>query len=267
VVFDTVEPWHDGNLWIGQASLLRGSSPWQQKGVRLFNVATTRVQHRLYVIASRERVQSAKPGTALGHLATLLRDKRVRNLPATSLITPTGLGPANLGPEGTRLAEVLARHITITDVNDERSFYEQFAVLISQAQNSIWLWSAWVASRVHTLLPLLREAVDRGVRVTVCVRDPSDALQQKKHFAEALARLRAVVPNVVEVNGTHEKLVVIDDHTVMLGSLNALSQQRSREVMITMRGHHWARKLLTDLHAEEFSKPPSCWCAASSSRA
>jgi phosphatidylserine/phosphatidylglycerophosphate/cardiolipin synthase-like enzyme len=216
------------------------------------------VQHRLYVIASRDRVLNAKPGTALGHLGTLLRDKQVRSLSATRLITPTSWGPANLGADGTLLAEVLARHVTITDVNDERSFYDQFAVLISEAQNSIWLWSAWVASRVRTILPLLQEAVDRGVRVTVFVRDPSDPLQQKKHFIDALARLRAVVPNVVEVHTTHEKVVVIDDHTVMLGSLNALSQQRSREVMITMRGHHWARRLLTDLHAEEFSKPPRC---------
>ena len=113
-------------------------------------------------------------------------------------------------------------------------------------------------SRVRTLLPLLQAAVDRGVRVTVFVRDPSDSLQQKKQFAEALAGLRTVVPNVVEVHETHEKIVVIDDHTVMMGSLNALSQQRSREVMITMRGHHWARKLLSHLHAEEFSKPPRC---------
>lgn len=166
--------------------------------------------------------------------------------------------PANLGPEGRRLAEILARHLTVTDIHDERSFYEQFARLISQAQNSIWLWSAWVASRVHTLLPLLQAAVDRGVRITVFVRDPSDTLQQKKNFTEALAALRAVVPNVVEVNVTHEKVIVIDDRTVMMGSLNALSQQRSREIMITMRGHHWARKLLSHLHAEEFSKPPRC---------
>ena len=128
--------------------------------------------------------------------------------------------------------------------------------MISQAQNSIWLWSAWVASRVHTLLPLA--AVGRGVKVTVFVRDPSDTLQQKQRFKEALAALRAVVPDVIEVNVTHEKVVVIDNHTVMLGSLNALSQQRSREVMVTMRGHHCARKLLSHLHAEEFSKPPRC---------
>jgi phosphatidylserine/phosphatidylglycerophosphate/cardiolipin synthase-like enzyme len=258
VVFDTVEPWHDGGLWIAQASRRPGSSIWQQNGVRLFNVATTRVQHRLYVIVSRERVGSAKPGTALGHLGALLRDRQVRSIPATSLITPPEWEPPNLGPEGRLLAEVLARHVTITDIHDELSFYEQLAHLISQAHSSIWVWSAWVASRVRTLLPLLPAAVGRGVRVTVFVRDPSDTLQQRRHFAEALAALRAVVPNVIEVNVTHEKVVVIDDHTVMMGSLNALSQHRSREVMVTMRGHHWARKLLGHLHAEEFSKPPRC---------
>jgi AAA domain-containing protein/phospholipase D-like protein len=258
VVFDTVEPWHDGGLWIGQASRQPGSNTWQQSGVRLFNVATTRVQHRLYIIASRDRVWNARPGTALGHLGTLLRERLVRSVPATSLITPPEWEVANLGPEGRRLAEVLARHVTITDVHDELSFYEQFADLVSRAENSIWLWSAWVASRVRSLLPLLEAAVDRGVKVTVFVRDPSDPLQQKESFAAALTALRAVVPNVVEANVTHQKVVVIDDRIVMMGSLNALSQQRSREVMVTMHGYHWARKLLDHLHAEEFSKPPRC---------
>ncbi|MGD0244060.1 MAG: phospholipase D-like domain-containing protein [Streptosporangiaceae bacterium] len=258
VVFDTVEPQYGSGLWMGQASRLPGSGSWQQSGVRLFNVATTRVQHRLYVIVSRERVWNATAGTALGHLGTLLRDRQVRSVPATSLISPPEWKPPQLGPEGKRLAEVLARHVTITDIHDELSFYEQFADLISQAQTSIWLWSAWVASRVRTLLPLLQSAVGRGVRVTIFVRDPSDTLQQKKHFAEALDALRAAVPDVIEVNLTHEKIVVIDDRTVMMGSLNALSQHRSREVMVTMHGHHWARKLLSHLHAEEFSKPPHC---------
>jgi hypothetical protein len=258
VVLDTVESAYGPPLWIGKASQLPGSNRWKQGGVRLFNVATTRAQHRLYVIASRQRVSTARPGTALGHLDTLLSERLVRSIQATRLITPPEWEPPNLGPEGTRLAEVLARHVTITDIHDERSFYEQFADQISEARHSIWLWSAWVASRVRTLLPLLEAAVKRGVRVTVFVRDPSDTLQQKKHFTEALAALRAVVPDVVEVNVTHEKVIVIDDRTVMMGSLNALSQHRSREVMITMRGHHWARKLLSHLHAEEFSKPPRC---------
>jgi hypothetical protein len=50
---------------------------------------SARVQHRLYVIASRDHVWNAKPGTAFRHLGTLLRDKRVRSLSAANLITPT----------------------------------------------------------------------------------------------------------------------------------------------------------------------------------
>ena len=45
VIFDTVEPQRDRPLWMGQASRLPGSNSWQQSGVRLFNVAVTRVQH------------------------------------------------------------------------------------------------------------------------------------------------------------------------------------------------------------------------------
>jgi hypothetical protein len=258
VILDTVEPEHNGNLWIGQASRLPGSSSWQQGGVRLFNVATTRAQHRLYVIASRHRVDRAKPRSAFESLSVLLNERKARSIPASSLIAPLGLDAPDLGPEGKKLAEVLARHVEIMDIHDEYSFYDQFASLISQARQSVWLWSAWVASRVYGVLPVLRDAVDRGVRVTIFVRDPSDNLQQKHHFAKALADLRAVVPNVVEVNVAHEKVVVIDDQIVMLGSLNTLSQRRSREVMITMRGRHWAHRLLGHLHAEEFSRPPRC---------
>ena len=44
----------------------------------------------------------------------------------------------------------------------------------------------------------------------------------------------------------------------MMGSLNALSQRWTREVMITMRGQYFARRLLRDLHAVQLSTPPAC---------
>src|SRR5690606_30513340 len=172
------------------------------------------------------------------------KERRIRLFPASHLIAaPAGL-PVDLGPVGSRLAEVLARHVEISTIDDERSFYETFASRIAEARSSIWLWSPWVAKRVYGILPALREAVARGVRVTVFVRDPSDTLQQKERFAEALAELREVVPNVVQVHEMHQKIVVIDERLVMLGSLNTLSQSRTREVMITVHGRHFARKLL-----------------------
>jgi superfamily I DNA and/or RNA helicase len=64
VVFDTVEGADGRDLWMSMAHRGPGSSDWARNGVRLFNVAATRVQTRLYVIGSWERVSSAKKGTA-----------------------------------------------------------------------------------------------------------------------------------------------------------------------------------------------------------
>ena len=89
-----------------------------------------------------KRILEAGRGTALGHLGDLYRENRVRSIPATGLITPTNVEPVGLGPEGQYLAEVLGRHVEITDIHDERTFYDQLTTLIGQAQTSIWMWSA-----------------------------------------------------------------------------------------------------------------------------
>ncbi|WP_198167003.1 AAA domain-containing protein [Microbispora sp. ATCC PTA-5024] len=258
VVFDTVEGAYGDGMWMAQASALPGAGRWEREGLRLFNVAVTRVQTRLYVIGSGERVFRARAGTALGHLAAMRRERKIRRLEATKLISPPVDAAADLGPFGARLADVLGRHVEITAVDDERSFYETFAARLGEARHSVWLWSPWVATRVRTILPALKEAVARGVRVTVFVRDPSDSMQQKQSFADCLAELRAIVPAVIEVNVMHQKIVVIDERLVMLGSLNVLSQSWTREVMVTMRGGHFARKILQHEHAEDFSRPPRC---------
>lgn len=63
---------------------------------------------------------------------------------------------------------------------------------------------------------------------------------------------------MIPVNVMHQKLVVVDERLVFLGSLNALSQSRTREVMVLMDGAHFARRLLEHEHAEDFADPPRC---------
>ncbi|MCL7492721.1 AAA domain-containing protein [Streptomyces sp. MCA2] len=255
-VFDTVEDDYGDGLWMAHASRGPEATSWARNGVRLFNVAVTRVQTRLYVLGSRGRILAAGEDTALGKLATLIRAQRARSVPATQLIAPGGHLDPGLGQFGARLADVLSRHVQISDIDDEISFYETFAARLAEATTSLWIWSPWTAKRLTGLLPVLGEAVRRGVRVTVFVRDPYDTGQKKQ--ADLVKRLRAVVPTVVPVNVMHQKIVVIDERTVLLGSLNSLSQSRSREVMLTIKGGHFARKILTHEHAEDFARPPSC---------
>ncbi|WP_338483793.1 AAA domain-containing protein [Streptomyces sp. SCSIO 75703] len=260
VVFDTVEGGRGSrDLWMACAHLQPAAGGWPREGVRLFNVAVTRVKTRLYVIVGGERVKNAAPGTALAHLAARIDSRRgVRVLPAKTLITPTTAPSTFRGEFGTALAEVLSRHVEVTEIHDERDFYRTFTDEIRHARHSLWLWAPWVAKRLASLLPELRAAAGRGVRINVFIRDDTDQLQKKPANQKLIADLRTVAHVVVPMNVMHQKIAVIDERTVMIGSLNALSQSWTREVMLTMRGAHFARRLLEHEHATVFAAPPRC---------
>jgi AAA domain/PLD-like domain len=259
VVFDLVEDEHRSR-WMAGAS--RSGNNYKRDGVRLFTVATTRAKTRLYLIGSQKRIIAAPHGTPLAHVAAMLRVGQVHTLRATELITPTAVGGAELpelNPFSSDLAEALAEHVRVADIQDERSFYETFSDYLNQARQSIWIWAPWTTpKRVRSLLPILTDAVGRGVRVTLFVRDPGDWLQGRPEHQQHLADLRSVLSTVVEINVMHQKIVVIDEKTVLLGSLNVLSQSWTREVMLVMQGAYFARKLLERERAEDFAAVPSC---------
>ncbi|MBW8794218.1 MAG: hypothetical protein JF597_11640 [Streptomyces sp.] len=258
VVFDTVEGIDGRELWMSLAHREPDASDWARNGVRLFNVAATRVQTRLYVLGSWERIRTARNGRAFTRLAELVGTPGVRRLRASHLITPPQDKARDLGGFGAALADVLARHVEVTGLDDELTFFSTFEEEITKARTSIWLWAPWVANRVRGILPLLRDAAERGVRVTVFIRDDTDQLQARPDSRSLISDLRALVHTVIPVNVMHQKIAVIDEQTVMMGSLNTLSQSWTREIMVTIRGGHFARKLLEHEHAELFARPPKC---------
>ncbi|UQA97444.1 hypothetical protein [Streptomyces halobius] len=75
----------------------------------------------------------------MGKLAALIRDRRARSVPATELIAPGGRPDAPLGPFGTRLADVLPRHVEVSDIDDGISFYETFADRLAEARTSVFV--------------------------------------------------------------------------------------------------------------------------------
>ncbi|WP_340380325.1 phospholipase D-like domain-containing protein [Streptomyces sp. SS7] len=160
---------------------------------------------------------------------------------------------SDIGPdqmEGLRLAGPES-----DGIDDETTFFSTFEKEIRRAQTSPWLWAPGVANRVRGILPLLREAAERGVRVRVFIRDDTDQIQARPASQSLIADLRSVVDTVTLMNVMHQKIAVIDDQTITIGSLNTLSQSWTREVILTMRGGHFARKILEHEYAELFSRP------------
>ena len=255
VVFDTVESRLSDPGWIVKASR-RTNDSWAREGLRLFNVAATRTKQTLYVVASGDRVLRARDDTPLATLHAMIRAGQAIRIPASEFVTPGAEVVSEHGELAERLAQVLARHVEITDIHDEREFFNAFEPRIRTALHSIWLWAPWAAKRSRAILPLLVEAVERGVKVVVFVRGPKDNIHERD--GRDLAALRAALPTVVMMHQMHQKIAVFDEQVTLYGSLNMLSQSNTRETMMTVVGAGLAKRMIAEEHARVFARPPSC---------
>jgi len=85
VVFDLVEDEYD-KRWMALAQPRGGS--WERDGVRLFTVAVTRTQSRVYFIGSRRQIDRAPLDTPLHAVADLLRAGRGAGRPGDNVADP-----------------------------------------------------------------------------------------------------------------------------------------------------------------------------------
>jgi hypothetical protein len=254
-VVDLVEDGREEG-WLANASL---SSPrdWCRDGARLFTVATTRPRQRLYLIGSGDAVRSARKGTVLATVAAMVITRRIHRLPAIALLPGSDGAPLH-SPALAELASTLSQWVRVVKLHDETTFFAALADELDRAEESIWLWAPWTGARMRTLLDTLTAAVRRGVRVVTFVRGVKDQMQRRPDFQGNAAALRAIGVHVIEYHDMHQKIVVIDRRTTMIGSLNALSHNRTREVMVVHDGRMFAKRLLQHEYADELSKVPRC---------
>ena len=275
VVMDLVE---DGTRpgW-AMSGRLDSDSAYARDGARLVNVGVSRARRRVYVVTSWRSLRQAERGTVLTALHDLAveegREPMVKGLRAARYL---GLAEDELPPETGELHqeiwEAFQGHLKWEAIYDEHSYFPAALQAIAEARHSLWLWSPWYGRRQEILLPYLRDATARGVRTTVFVGGDRDPLvrgslnhkdpRKAADFAALLPELRAAVGQVVQVHDMHQKIMVVDERTVFLGSLNTLSHRTRREIMTRHTGARYARSLLEHEHAEVFSRPLVCRACA-----
>ena len=87
--------------------------------------------------------------------------------------------------------------------------------------------------RARTLYPLFETLINRGVRVYVVTRDPSEHSETMEEQSEVeIQRFEELGVQVLLCTGNHHrKLAILDRQVLWEGSLNILSQRKSREIM------------------------------------
>lgn len=254
VLADLVE---DGRGRMSAADL--GGGQYDIDSVRLFNVAATRAQRRLYVLVGRGALERATKGP-LAALNAMVRSGTAHRIDADQLLGLAGTDPPPPDSPGADLIAALSPYVRVAGLHDEDAAIDEIIARIDAAQRSVWCWSAWVGAFAEDIISALERAHRRGVTVHVVAR-PERQVQPANQ--ESLRRLAARLPHLVRMRDMHQKIVVVDEQWSIIGSFNALSHgptssRRLRDLMVTMDGAHFAGQLLRQELAAELAQRRRC---------
>lgn len=121
-----------------------------------------------------------------------------------------------------------------SQLHDETTFYTAFLKDLENCDQEAIIESPYITSeRMNTLKPTFRRLVDQGVKVYIITRDPREHdLSLEIQAENEIQWCEFVGVQVLLCKGNHHrKLAFLDKKILWEGSLNILSQSKSREIM------------------------------------
>jgi phosphatidylserine/phosphatidylglycerophosphate/cardiolipin synthase-like enzyme len=137
---------------------------------------------------------------------------------------------------------------------DQTDFYKRFIDDVSVARKLVIIESPFITDkRVAMMLPTLRKALGRGVKVVVNTKHLDELDQPFIDNAKAvIIKLQELGVTILFTGGHHRKLAIIDDRILYEGSLNILSQNDSCELMRRINSEQLVAQMLRFIKLEEF---------------
>ena len=197
---------------------------------RLFNVALTRAQHRLFVVGDFKHLMACGKKAFLGQVLTHLTP-RARVVDAHDVV-PRGLfaraARAETRVRGEEETPKAGRRIV-----SQEDFDRFFLADVDNAVEQIVLYSPFVTSnRLSIVGPHLRAAYERGVEIAVFTKALDDrSKSERATYADLQRTLAQWGVKVVSKKAMHEKVCFFDSDVVWTGSLNPLSFRSTQEIM------------------------------------
>jgi phosphatidylserine/phosphatidylglycerophosphate/cardiolipin synthase-like enzyme len=138
-----------------------------------------------------------------------------------------------------------------TSLHDEKTFYQAFMKDLEASKQEVIIESPFITTeRMNQFKPILSRLVERGVKVFIITRDPNEHADGYELQSEAAIRYcEALGVQVLLCTGNHHrKLAIIDRNILWEGSLNILSQHKSREIMRRLEDGGFAEDLFNFLN-------------------
>jgi HKD family nuclease len=117
---------------------------------------------------------------------------------------------------------------------DEKIFYPAFIEDLLCCKEEIIIESPFITShRMKTFSPIFKKLVNKGVKIYIITRDPKEHDEEYSMQAEReILNFEIMgIQTLICKGNHHRKLAILDRNILWEGSLNILSQLRSREIM------------------------------------
>lgn len=223
-------PESHGGFWaLGQ--FVQGLPP-EHVGARLINVAVSRAQEHLLVLANLTYLDRRLPSTSL--LRGILYDmqEKGRVVPGRDVLRLRPIQSDLSGLIGQMPFDEVAESLGIFD---EAQFERALLHDIQAANKSVVIFSGYVTpSRVGKIGDLLRSKLGAGVKVRCITRPPKlNGSIPESAGREAIEMLEGIGAAVDCRSKIHQKVCLIDNRIVWWGSLNALSHMYHSDETMT----------------------------------
>ncbi len=239
IIFDTVEslplqpdpPFHLTSGGLGTAAM------------RLVNVAITRAQQKLVIVANQEYIKKyfSADDTLYLTVQEAAQNGVIQSadiLKETIPLLSNMIGNSNINIQGPL---------------DDRIFYHYFLQDLKEAKEQVIIFSPFLGwTRTNELLPVLKDQINRGLQIDAIysAKRTSDSDKARKDYADLVRLLQNAQVTVHYRTEMHEKFVLIDKDIIYIGSLNVLSHAGTTDYMYRMRSSSVAEKLKRNWQVE-----------------
>ncbi len=206
----------------------------------MWNVAISRARQHVLLIADLSTLER-NPTSVISDLYKKMR-KEARIVDAADMLHPAAL--VKKKPQSAKGS--------IAWFTNE-GFYQAFEKDLRGAKEKVLVLSPFTAEQATThWLPAFRDLKAREVKLTVLTRPPEEK-HSSSNPESVHAKLQEVFDELKTVPKMHEKLAVIDQRTVWLGSLNILSHYSASEVMLRIESPDFAESLINEYQKQRLT--------------
>ena len=142
-----------------------------------------------------------------------------------------------------------------SNLYNELTFYKKFYQDLIGCKSEVIIESPYITSkRFITFQEKFLSLLKNGTKIYIITRDPSEQTGNMAFHSEEVIRWceSEGVQTLIYKGSHHRKIAILDRIILWEGSLNILSQAKSKEIMRRIDGELYANEMLEFLNISEF---------------